>query len=502
MTEELLFSGGVIANSAAPITPVAFTVKDGFFNRVFQQEKDIEPYLKRNDCKVIDLAGRAIIPAQVDAHTIATFACRFMRSPSLVDIGDTLTMTTRLRKAAASHLDDHGFLFVTGWKEKNMALNTSFLDKIMPNCPTAVFNVSFHGALLNTAAIKKLVDDKILKSSDIPENGILQGEAYDTFVNTIRPTPIEFANHFLAYEKLLLSLGVATAHDMVIQKADEVEVLKTLAEKGYLKIRWRGYVTRPELLLNAPKDLENFKLLGTKLFIDGSYGMKNAWQDEAHAYGDGSMGEQKLNIKDIMDAGEKTIEHGANQLAAHCVGYRACELFLSAAEELRNGNNTRDIILRALHFETSDTTLISKANSLGVHISMQPSFSQDVKDYAKDVPIPEDINPMKEVSRILKDKFSIGSDSMPAGYLPNAELALEAPLETQIPTEEFIKLLPMMTSSPARLSGEQKKIGAIKSKFSADFVVLNAMPHSIKDIKQSRIIQTWAKGKLAFDSKE
>src|SRR5690606_38212437 len=97
-------------------------------------------------------------------------------------------------------------------------------------------------------------------------------------------------HNFLAYEDFLLSQGVTTAHDMVVQTADELEVLKTLAEQDMLKIRWRSYVTRPELLLSAPDNkAEKFKVMGTKLFIDGSYGMKTAWQDPAHGYRNGDM---------------------------------------------------------------------------------------------------------------------------------------------------------------------------------------------------------------------
>lgn len=492
LAQELAFTNGQIVNSAQPLKAVAFTVADGLFKHVFDNENTFKNYLKRNPCEVIDLGGQAVIPSQVDAHTLATFICKFGAAANVQGVADPLTLATRLQKAALKTPDAHGFLFATGWQAEKLALDLNTLDGLGISMPVAVFNSSFHGAQLNSTGLKALEAAKL----EAPANGLLMGAAYDAFVNHARPTPVEFAKHFLAYEKKLAAAGVTTTHDLVIQKADEVEVLKTLAMKGLLKLRWRCYVTRPDLLQNSLEDYGNLKFMGIKLFLDGSYGMKNAHQDPHHAYADGTTAEAKLSVKEIVTAAQKTADiAGANaHVAAHCIGFEACRTFLKAATELRESIYTKQLTLRALHFETADDSLINRAKELGVFVSMQPAFSLDVHDYAADIQHPEHINPLGQAARILKDKFAIGSDSMPLGYMENAALALNPPLPHQQATDDFIKLLPAMTRSGAAITNESKIYGAIKAGMSADFVVLSKLPRSGKDCESTQVLETWAQG--------
>ncbi|GEM_PF-6561311 len=500
MTKEIAFTHAKVVNSTQPLAAAAFTVADGKFKQVFDNENTFKNYLKRNPCEVVDLAGQAVVPGQVDTHTISTFICKFKSAANAEGVSDALTLATRLKKAALAKTDEHGFVFATGWQSENLDLTLETLDELGIDKPIAVFNSSFHGAQLNSVGLKA-IDKAGIKGA--PKNGLLMGPIFDTFVNHARPTPVEFAKHFMAYEQSLAAAGVTTAHDLVIQKSDEVQVLKAMALKGLLKLRWRCYVTRPELLEGSLEDYGNLKFVGVKVFIDGSYGMKNAHQDRAHAYSDGSVSESKLSVKDIVATAKKLTDIGGSHahLAAHCIGYAACETFLKAAAELRDSVYTKELTLRALHFETADDKLINRAKELGVIVSMQPAFSQDVKDYAKDIPHPEHVNPMKRVALILKDKFAIGSDSMPIGYMKNAALALNPPLPTQKVTDDFIKLLPTMTRHGASITNERQNFGAIKAGQSADFVVLSKLPRSGKDCDTTEVLQTWVKGKQVFAKK-
>ena len=497
IAQEIAFTNAKIVNSTQPLAAVAFTVENGCFKQVFDNESTFKNYVKRNSCEVIDLGGKAVVPGQVDAHTLATFICKFSGAASAHGVSDMLTLATRLKKVALGKTDEHGFLFATGWQSENLELSLATLDELSIKKPLAIFNSSFHGAQLNREGLAALKDAGL---KNVPANGLLMGPVYDAFVNHARPNPVEFAKHFLAYEQKLAAAGVTTAHDLVIQKIDEVQVLKTMAMKGLLKLRWRCYVTRPELLEGSLDTYGNLKFMGLKLFIDGSYGMKNAHQDYAHAYADGSTSESKLSVKDIVEAAKKLTDiAGAHaHLAAHCIGYAACETFLKAAAELRESVYTKELTLRALHFETADDKLINRAKELGVVVSMQPAFSEDVKDYAKDIPKPEHVNPMRRVALILKDKFVIGSDSMPLGYMENAALALNPPLETQKVTDDFVKLLPAMTRSGAYVTNERQNFGAIKAGQSADFVVLDKLPRSGKDCETAQVLETWALGQQVF----
>ena len=493
----IAYTADEIVNSTAPLKIEGFTVKDGRFDQVFNNESTFKNYIKRNNCPLVNFSGKTVMPGQVDAHNIATFISRFSRALSLKGVHDKVTFKTRLKEMANTPLPSHGFLFCTNWTEETMPLNKTQLNEITEK-PTVIFNSSFHGALANDSALSKLAQEGFFKEIEQPEDGLLKGPSYDAFVLYTSPTQTDFGLNIVLYERELLAKGVTTVHDLVVQKPEELKIIAILTEKGMLKARWRVYVTNINLLHKPPQTSDAFKIMGVKLFVDGSYGMKTAWQDKAHAYSDGSTGMAKLTKEDIIKTAEKTAELGYTHLAAHCIGYQACKTFLDAAEKIRASIYTKEMTLRALHFETVDKNLINRAQELNICVSMQPAFSEDVTFFAKDIPQPADVNPMRDVASSLKDKFCLGSDSMPHGLLENAKLCLMAPLPSQKITENFVKLLPYLTRSAARLTNEHNSFGAIKVGQSADFVVTNKCPLSAKDLNNTSVEQTWLRGEQVF----
>ena len=499
-TEEQAFKASFVVNSTTPLKVVGFTVQNGVFKQVFDSESTFSNYLKRNKCPLIDLEGKTILPGQVDGHTIASFISRFARAVSLENVHDNVTLKTKLSDAAGKNLPDHGMLFVTNWSEETLPLSTVALDGLTDGTPTVVFNSSYHGALLNTAAFEKLEKDGFFKENKKPENDVLVGSVYDAFILHTSPSPTDFGLNVVLHEREMLSKGITTIHDLVVQKPEELQILSSLSQKGMLKARWRVYVTSTALLHSAPAPKNMLKVMGVKLFIDGSYGIKNAWQDKAHAYADGSTGEGKLTADDIVKTAQETAELGFKHVAAHCIGYRACATFMDACVKLRESIYTKEMTLRALHFETADKKLINRAQELKVSVSMQPGFSQDVNLFEKDIPEKAHINPMRDVAHTLKERFCLGSDSMPYGFFENARLCLEAPLASQKPAENFIKLLPMLTRNPAKFTNESNQFGAIKTGQSADFIVSDRFPRTVKDLKNARVLETWCAGQKVFEA--
>lgn len=498
---EHAFKADFIVNSTTPLKLEGFTVKDGRFHQVFDNESTFKNYIKRNNCPLTDFSGKVILPGQVDAHTIATFISRFARAVSLANVHDKVTLKTRLQAAAGKDLPEHGFLFCTNWRDESLPLDTATLSELTQT-PLVIFNSSYHGALLNQAALDKLDRDGFFKTHEKPADGVLMGPAYDAFVNHTSPSPTEFGLNIVLYEKEMMAKGATTVHDLVVQKPEELKVLASLSENNMLKARWRVYVTDPALLHGAPQPTDTFKVMGTKLFIDGSYGMKNAWQDKAHAYSDGSVGDGKLTAEDVIKKAQQTGELGFKHIAAHCIGYMACKTFLDAAEKLRESIYTKDMTLRALHFETVDKKLINRAQELKVTVSMQPSFSEDLTLFENDIKKPEDLNPMRDVAATLKEKFCLGSDSMPLGLFENARLCLTPPRPSQKIADNFVKLLPLFTRAAARVTNEHNSFGAIKVGQSADFIVASKLPRGVKDLDDAYVEQTWCRGEKTYQHQE
>lgn len=499
-TTEYVFHGGLILNSSSPQKVEGFTVKNGVFEHVFTDESVLKNYIKRNpDCQEISLKGQVILPGQVDGHVVSAFTSRFMDTLKLDDITDSVTLRTRLQQYAASH---EGTIVATGWQDSALSLSRNLLNELMPTRALVVHNASFHGALLNDTAMKEAVALGVKPTADMVSTGRLWTVPYEDYLTVSRPDPATFARNILAYQEQMLSKGITAAHDLLIRHADELQVFQALGQTGQLKIHWRLYTTRIDLLAMAP-DLEKagVKLVGHKIFVDGSYGMSTAWQDKANAYPDGSYGHAKMTREQIIAAARATVEAGGQSLAIHCIGFAACRAVTDSLQELRSSSLTRELRMRAQHFQTCNEIMLHEAAKYGLFVNMQPAFSHDVNTYADRIKKPELVNQLAMAARLLKDHFSLGSDGMPLGYLPTLENALYPPLPHQRPADSLVSTLPMATRHPARILGDQLTMGCIKNGLSADFTIISHLPRSQAEFPKAYVAETWVKGQRMWQFK-
>lgn len=496
-SSEIIFHGGLILNSATPQKIEGFTVKNGLFEQVFTDESVLKNYIKRNpESQEFSLKGQIILPGQVDGHVTSAFASRFMNTIKLDDVSDSVTLRTRVQQHAAT---TEGTLVATGWQDSQLPLSRDLLNDISPSRELVVHNASFHGAMLNDAAMKSAVALGVKPTPEMAKSNRLWTRPYEDYLTVSRPDPATFARNILAYQELMLSKGITCAHDLLIRHADELQVFQALGETKQLKIHWRLYVTRIDLLAHAPAlEKVGVKLVGHKIFVDGSYGMSTAWQDKANAYPDGSYGHAKMTREQIIEAARATVEAGGQSMAVHCIGFAACRAVTDALQELRSSSLTRELRLRAQHFQTCNEIMLYEAAKHGLFVNMQPAFSQDVTTYADRIRNPKLINQLAMAAHLLKDHFSLGSDGMPLGYLPTLEHALYPPMPHQRPADSLVATLPMATRYPARILGDQITMGSIKTGLSADFTIVSHLPRSQAEFQKAYVAETWVKGTQAW----
>lgn len=497
MSLELLFHGGLILNSATPQKIEGFTVKDGQFEQVFTDASALKNYLTRNpDCQEVPLKGKVILPGQIDGHVISSFASRFANVIKLDDVTDFDTLQQRVN-AFAAKTDEP--LVATGWQDSALPLTREQLDIVSPHHELTIHNASFHGGVVNTAALKRAVSLGVAPTPEMAQSGRLWTKPYEDYLSASRPSPIQFAKNLMAYQEEMLSKGITCAHDLLIRHADELQVFKALSLSDQLKIHWRLYTTRLDLLAQA-NDLEKVgvKLVGHKIFVDGSYGMSTAWQDKAHAYPDGSYGHAKMTAEQIVEAARATAEAGGQSLAIHCIGYAACKAVIAAMPAIRASSLTRELRVRAQHFQTCDEVMLYEAAKYDLFINMQPAFSHDIDTYADRIRVPEHVNQLAQAAHLLRERFSLGSDSMPLGYLNTLEHALYPPRPHQRPADSLVSTLTYATRNTARILSDHLTMGTIKTGQWADFTILNQLPRSQSEYKNTHVIETWVKGVQAW----
>lgn len=119
-------------------------------------------------------------------------------------------------------------------------LNRDDLDKALPDNPVLVGHVSMHGAVLNSAALKKW---KISAETKTPPGGVIvrkpgTNEPYGLIMETAylpifeslpKPTPKEEIEWSRAGQRLYAEAGITTAHEGATH-AEDLEVMKRAAK--------------------------------------------------------------------------------------------------------------------------------------------------------------------------------------------------------------------------------------------------------------------------------
>ncbi len=502
MTQEIGIHGGTILNSSVPQGIYGFTVSNGKFTQVFTDEFAFKKYAERKGIKTFNLGTRCLTPGLVDSHTLASLMGRFAAVTSLA--GTTVDQAKALIKQAAdAGPADNNWVQLKHWSPSTQPLTMADLDAISTGTPIVVIGASLHGALVNKAGLAKIAADgsaNVKDHIDTP-TGLVKAKAFEWWLKTYRPSPKSYADALLAYEDELLSYGVTTAHDLLVQHQEQLDAYATLAREGKLRLRWRLYVTEIELMKNAKTMADlGVPIMGMKVFIDGAYGMRTAAQDRDHAYPDGSTGLLLMKPKEILEVARQVYEHGCRHVAAHCIGFAACHTYIEAAKLVRESIFTNDIKLRAQHFETANERMMHECHKYGIHLSMNAHFSEDVVTYADIMPVHEHINPLANAAARMGDKLVLGSDSMaPRGMLGEAKYALYPPQAHQKLGEHFSNIIVYMSRNAAKLTNDHKVYGTIAPGMAADFVIFDTMPRKAEDFDTLQALQVWVGGTQVYN---
>ncbi|MBI1363119.1 MAG: amidohydrolase family protein [Proteobacteria bacterium] len=501
MTQEIGIHGGIILNSSVPQGIYGFTVSNGKFTQVFTDEFAFKKYVERKGLKTFNLGSRCLTPGLVDSHTLASLYGRFNGLPNAAGMESGL-MPMLLKKAVEAGPSNNGWIQIKNWSASTQPLTKADLDAMEATRPMAVLSASLHGAVLNSEGLKKIFADGADKVKDHIDQttGMVKAKAFEWWLHMYRPAPATYADAILAYEDELLSYGVTTAHDLLVQHPEQLEAYRRLAQDDKLRLRWRLYVTDVALMKDAKAmEAAGVPIMGMKVFIDGAYGMRTAAQDREHAYPDGSTGMLLMTPQEVLNAARQVYEHGCRHLAAHCIGFMACHTYIEAAKLVRESIFTNDIKLRAQHFETANERMMHECHKYGIHLSMNAHFSDDALTYKDIIPVPEHINPLSLASTRLGDKVVLGSDSMAMrGMLGEAKYAIYPPLPHQKLGDNLNQILPNMTRNAAKLTNEAKLYGTISPGLAADFTIFDKMPRNAADFDSMQVLQVWRDGKQVY----
>lgn len=350
--EQTLYFGGPILTMEQPLYAEALLEEDGVIRCVGRLEEaraQASPYARE-----VNLEGRALLPAFLDAHSHFIACANAMLQVPLGECADQAELCQRL----ASFVERQGvpageWVRGTAYDHNTLAEGRApdrwQLDRACPYNPVIIQHASGHVGVFNSRALELLGVDE---TTPCPEGGVMerdQGQLTgymeeNAFLSLQKRVPmVDPSKLLMAAEKVqdqYASYGITT-----IQEGMFIDLMTPLyqemVEGERLKLDVVAY-TDPR---NCQKAMErfadhvgcyqhHFKIGGDKIFLDGSPQGRTAWMRAPYQGSeDGYCGYPVLRDEEVYsrlrDAQERNV-----QILAHCNGDQAAEQYLTAMERL------------------------------------------------------------------------------------------------------------------------------------------------------------------------
>ena len=502
--------------------------------------------------RVVNLAGRLVIPAFGDAHVHAVSGGLESLRCNLLGIRDRRGCLDKISAHVAA-LPADAWLLGGGWTMEMFpgGLPTvSDLDSVCGGRPAFLLSASHHSAWVNTAAMDRAGIDESMPDpfagrierdgKGIP-TGVLHEGATSLLAGVLpRVTHTELTNGLRVALKRLHGLGITYWQDALIGNAEQVGMADSFGvyveamKEGWLTSRVRGalwwdHSQGIEQLetLQARREIAPdgvFRATTVKMMVDGATGTLSAAMSSPYL---GDSGRREIHRGDVFIEPDQLAEavrvldtHGF-QIHFHAIGDRAISISLDAIEKLgeeRWGKNRHHIA----HLRWINPRDLHRFRKLGVIANFQPlwaHFDSHMEDFIIPVLGQERAEWQYSIRSLLdrQNRVAFGSDwpvSSP-DPLQGIHVAVNRMLSTKLGnpgTDETTKPLrsdqrislesaiDAYTKGVAYINGDEELLGVLEPGRRGDVVVLSEDIFSIpvSEIGDVDVELTVAGGSIVF----
>ncbi|MGH3726645.1 MAG: amidohydrolase [Mycobacterium sp.] len=499
--------------------------------------------LRTAETKVIELDGRALLPAFVEAHGHPSQVAVTLGPPA-VDVRPFVVPTGEqvMRKLAdtvqATPKGTQVLLYgIDVLLQRDLQLPTrTQLDALAPDNPVIIVANSAHAAYANTASfqlagITKDTPNPVGSEYVHGPDGELTGEVRETaaLITLITPYLRDVAEPH-AYQNLqwacgqLAAAGIATASEHSYSAAQQGDLYRTLAADPGVALRIRAYeMGTPELakdpahVAGPPAGADQmFAQIGMKLWADGSPWQGNIFTSfpyldteatrrmglEPHHHGG-----MNYTPEQVTELATGFITQGW-QLSCHVHGDRAVDVVLDAYEKAQSPASARS---RLEHVGAMTPTQFQRAARLGVHPSLFIAHVYYWGDPLIDELFGADhgahwMSARSAVDAGLRVSFHNDGNVTPPDPLGNIAAAVTrkargsgrilAP-EQRLTVEQAVRAQTIDAAWQLHLDTE---IGSLETGKYADLVVLSADPHAVEPdaLRDITVQATYLAGRQTF----
>ena len=303
------------------------------------------------DVRRVDLAGRALLPAFLDAHSHFTAVANQFLQVDLSGCGSWADIQDRIRDYIRREQIPAGqWVTAQGYDHNRLSERRhpgrTCLDAAAPENPVVICHQSGHMGVFNTAALERLgvTGDTPCPAGGVigQENGVPTGymeeNAFLEFQKRVPMMPLEaFLGAYRKAQDLYASYGITTVQEGLLRR-ELVPLYQALLADGSLKLDVVAYgdeagttAARQAFPASVRQYQQHFKLGGYKLFLDGSPQGRTAWLRQPYQGETAYRGYGTLTDAQVLDMVRRAGAEGM-QLLAHCNGDAACAQYLAALE--------------------------------------------------------------------------------------------------------------------------------------------------------------------------
>jgi predicted amidohydrolase YtcJ len=537
MAADTIYVGGTILtiDDAQP-TVEALAVRDGLILAAGRRD-DIEGLHKGAGTRIVDLAGKTLLPSFIDAHShyinslLVANQAKVYAPPSGPG-KDVESIVATIKSFAAQHNTPKGEMIMAyGYDDTVMPegrlLNRDDLDAAFPDNPVRVDHVSMHGAVMNSLALKKYgySADTVTPPGGVivrkegtnePYGLIMETAFLQALEHTDAMTPEQEIAASKAGQMLYAEAGITTAHEGATHLS-HLQTIKRATDAGVNIIDIIAYpfiTDLDKILAEFPVSewgdyKDRLKIGGVKITIDGSPQGRTAFFTTPYLTG-GPAGEKDWNgeltfPEDTVKQMVKKVYDLGVPLNLHANGDAAIDTFFRAHEFAAADDLTRDRNVTMIHAQFTRKDQIPKY----LDYRIRPSYYTLHTYYFAEAHI---ANRGKEQAMYISPM----RDSIDAGLHPtNHTDFVVAPLDqmfmlwsavnrvsrggAEIGADQRItplEGLKAMTIWAAEQYGEQGRKGSIEPGKLADLVILDKNPLAVdpKTIKDIKVMETIKEG--------
>ncbi|MBL9176052.1 MAG: amidohydrolase [Verrucomicrobiales bacterium] len=540
-TADIIYHGGPILTMAGkdPAYAEALAVKDGRIAFVGSKQEAFK--LRGGPTQSVDLGGRTLLPGFLDGHG------HFINSLSVASQancyappfgpGDTKQgiLDALKRTRAEKQVPDDAVLLGYGYDDsifpEGGRLTAADLDAQFPVQPVMVQHVSLHGAVLNSAALRKY---GITAATETPPGGIIarkpggtepEGLLMETaflpiFAQLPKPGPAAQMDALVEGQKLYAAAGITTAHEGATHLKD-LEILQRGARerKLFMDVIAFPFITEFEAVMQThpPASFGHYdhrlKLGGIKVTIDGSPQGRTAHFTTPYLTGGPGgekdwKGEPTFPVPLIHQFVRKVYDAGV-PLIIHCNGDAAIDNFLAAHEAALGGRKAGDHRTGIIHCQFVRPDQLDKIAAWRII----PSFYTEHTFFFGSTHVQQRgreqayfLSPLKSAL----DRGIVFANHTDFNVAPVDQLfvvwtavnRLSREGEVIGPAERIspYEALKALTVNPAYWYREERSKGTLEAGKLADLVILDRNPLTVEpmDIRNIKVVETLKEGKTIY----